>query len=90
MLDSTSTKDIESIVGQFTSNIMETYIDEAQMTDLDEFIQSDNSLLSNFLEKECTKNDIDGLDESIHSKDDELSLDYESVLDICQYSCTSN
>jgi hypothetical protein len=38
MLDSISTKDIESIVGQFTSNIMETYIDEAQMTDSDESI----------------------------------------------------
>jgi DNA-directed RNA polymerase specialized sigma54-like protein len=38
MLDSISTNDIDNIVGQFTSNIMETYIDEAEMTDLDESI----------------------------------------------------
>jgi uncharacterized protein YaaW (UPF0174 family) len=52
MMDSISTKDIDNIVSQCTSNIMETYIDEAEMTDLDESIRSDKSILSYSFETE--------------------------------------
>jgi hypothetical protein len=74
MLDSISTKDIDNIVGQFTSDIMETYINEAEMTDLDESIRSDKSIISYSFERELPTKDIDGLDRSIYSEDKELSL----------------
>jgi hypothetical protein len=81
-----STKDSKSTIDRFIiSNVIKkNNIAKTHMTDLTKSIRSENSFLSNFLDKEYTKNQTNDLDESISTKAAEITIDYDSLWEILE------